>query len=171
MQSLIHDHEGRLLHVHCMIRRKCAQLPPNQTAASFEAIIHHHDLVVSMCYSRHHYCHLQLIGAHGTTPHPIQSFACLQKAAIADALANHSATKIPHSKNCAITKIQITAQVSIWNLLRGQATDWFMNVIEWAIRTKMLGNKLVSQTGPICKVKGTHRTCGHDDQMVYLSHT
>jgi hypothetical protein len=39
-----------------------------------------------------------------------------------------------------------------------------MNIIEWAIETKMLGNKLVPQTGPICKVKGTHRTSGHDDQ-------
>jgi hypothetical protein len=39
-----------------------------------------------------------------------------------------------------------------------------MNVIEWAIQTQMLGNKLVSQTGPICKVKGTHRINGHDDQ-------
>jgi len=28
----------------------------------------------------------------------------------------------------------------------------------------MLGNKLVSQTGPICKVKGTHRTRGHIDE-------
>jgi hypothetical protein len=45
-----------------------------------------------------------------------------------------------------------------------QATNWFMNVIEWAIQTKTLGNKLVSQTGPIWKVKGTHRTSGHDDQ-------
>jgi hypothetical protein len=34
---------------------------------------------------------------------------CRQKAAIADALANHSATKIPHLKHCAITEIQITA--------------------------------------------------------------
>jgi hypothetical protein len=49
-------------------------------------------------------------------------------------------------------------------LLRGQANNSFMNVIEWTIPTKMLGNKLVSQTGPICKVKGTHRTSGHDDQ-------
>jgi len=52
-QSLIHDHEGRLLHVHCMILRKCPQLPANQMAAIFEANIHHHALVVSMCYSRH----------------------------------------------------------------------------------------------------------------------
>jgi hypothetical protein len=97
---------------------------------------------------------LQLIGAHGTTPHPIQSFACLQEAAIADALANYSATKIPHSKYCTVTKVQITAPVSIKNLLRGQATNSIMNVTEWAIQIKTLGNKLVSQTGPICKVKG-----------------
>jgi hypothetical protein len=114
-----------------------------------------------MCYSRHHYCHLQLIGAHGTTPHPIQSFGCLQEAAIADALANDSATKIPHSKYCIVTKVQITAPVSIKNLLRGQATNSIMNVIEWEIQIKMLGNKLVSQTGI---VKGTHRTSSHDDQ-------
>ncbi len=56
-------------------------------------------------------------------------------------------------------------------LLRGQATNWFMNVIERAIRTNMLGNKLVSQTGPICKVKGIHKTSGHEDQMVYLNST
>jgi hypothetical protein len=136
-----------------MIWRKCAQLPPNQTAAIVEANIHHHALIVSMCYSRHHYCHLQLIGVHGTTPHPIQSFGSLQEAPIADALANYSATKV-----------QITAPVSIKKILRGQATNSIMNVIEWAIQIKMLGNKLVSQTGPICKVKGTHRTSSHDDQ-------
>ncbi len=164
VQSLIRDHEGRLLHVHCMTPRKCAQPPPNHTAAILEPNIQHHDLVVSMCYSRHHYCHLQLIGAHGTTPHPIQCFACLRKAAIADALANHSATKIPHSKHCTITEIQTTAPVSIWNLLRGQATNWFMNVIEWAIQTKTVGNKLVSPNRPIWKAKGTHRTSHHADQ-------
>jgi hypothetical protein len=147
-----------------MIGRKCTQLCPNHTAAILEANIHHHDLVVSMCSSRHRYCHLQLIGAHGTTPHPILSFACLQKVAIVDALANHSATKIPHSKHCTITKVQITAPASIWNLLRGQATNWFTKVIEWAIQTQMLGNKLVSQSAPIYKVKGTHRTSSHDDQ-------
>jgi hypothetical protein len=81
-------------------------------AAIVEANIRHHDLAVSMCYSRHNYCHLQLIEAHGTTPHPIQS-SFLQKVAIADALANHSATKIPHSKQCTTTKVQITAPVSI----------------------------------------------------------
>jgi hypothetical protein len=32
------------------------------------------------------------------------------------------------------------------------------------IQTKTPGSKLVSQTGPICKVKGTHRTSSHDDQ-------
>jgi hypothetical protein len=66
---------------------------------------------------------MQLIGAHGTTPHPIQSFAFLQEVAIADALANHSATKIPHSKHCTGTKVQITAPESIKNLLKGQATN------------------------------------------------
>jgi hypothetical protein len=106
---------------------------------------------------------LQLIGAHGTTPHPIQSFGSLQEAAIADALANYSATKIPHSKYCTVSEVQITAPVSIKNLLRGQATISIMNLIEWAIQMKTLGNKLVSQTGPICKVKGTHRTSSHDD--------
>ncbi len=150
--------------MHCMIRRKFAQVPPNQMAAILEANIHHHALVASMCYSMHHYCHLHLIGAHGTTPHPIQSFGCLQEVAIADALANYSATKIPHSKYCTVTKVQITAPVSIKNLLRGQATNSIMNIIEWAIQIKTLGNKLVSQTGPICKVKGTHRTSSHDDQ-------
>jgi hypothetical protein len=119
-----------------MIVRKCAQLPANQMGAIFEANICHHGLVVSMCYSRHHYCHLQLIGAHGTTPHPIQAFGCLQEAAIADALANHSATKIPHSKYCTVTKAQITAPVSIKKLLRGQATNSIMNVREWAIQIK-----------------------------------
>jgi hypothetical protein len=72
-----------------MILKKRAQVPPNQVAAIFQANIHHHALVVSMYYSRHHQCHLQLIGAHGTTPHPIQTFGCHQEAAIADALANH----------------------------------------------------------------------------------
>jgi hypothetical protein len=96
-----------------MIQKKCAQLPPNQTAAIFEANIHHHALVVSMCSSTHQYSHLQLIGAHETTPHPIQFFDCLQKVAIADALANHSATKIPHSKHCTVTKDQIIAPVNI----------------------------------------------------------
>jgi hypothetical protein len=147
-----------------MILRKCAQLPPNQMAAIFEANIRHHGVVVSMCYSRHHFCPLQLIGAHGTTPHAIQSFACLQEVTIADALAIHSATNIPHSKHCTVTEVQITAPVSIKNLLRGQAINSFMNIIEWAIQIKMLGNKLLSQTGPICKVKGTHRTSSHDDQ-------
>jgi hypothetical protein len=164
VQSLIRDYEGRLLHVYCMIGRKCAQLPPNQMAAILEANIHYQDLAMSMCYSRHHYCHLQWIGAHGTTPHPIHCFACLRNAAIADALANYSATKIPHSKHSTITKVQITAPISIWNLLRGQATNWFMKVIEWAIRTQMLGNKLVSQSAPIYKVKGTHWTSSHYDQ-------
>jgi hypothetical protein len=60
--------------------------------------------------TRHCNCHLQLIGAHETTPHPIQSFAFLQMAAIADAPANHSATK---SKYRTVTEIQITAPVSI----------------------------------------------------------
>jgi hypothetical protein len=93
-----------------------------------------------MCYATHHYCHLQLLGAHGTTPHPILSFGCFQGVAIADALANHSATKIPHSKHCTVTKVQITAPVSIKNLLRGQATNSIMNIIEWAIQIKTLGN-------------------------------
>jgi len=66
---------------------------------------------------------LQLIGTHETTPHPIQSFGCLQEAAIADALANHSATKIPHSKHCTVTKVQITAPVNIKNLPKGLATN------------------------------------------------
>jgi hypothetical protein len=136
-----------------MIWTKRVQLPPNQTAAIVEANIHDHALVVSMCYSRHRYCHLQLIAAHGTTPHPIQSFGSLQEAAIADALANHSATKIPHSKYCTVTKVQITTPVSIKNLLRGQVTNSIMKVIERAIQIKTLGNKLVSRTGPICKMR------------------
>jgi len=49
-------------------------------------------------------------------------------------------------------------------VLRAQATSWFMNITDWATRTKTLGNKLVPQTEPICKVKGTHRTSVHDDQ-------
>jgi len=76
---------------------------------------------------------LQLIGARGKTPHPIQSIGCLQEAAIADALANHSATKIPHSKYCTITKAQITAPMSIRKLLRGQATNSIVKIIERAI--------------------------------------
>jgi len=103
--------------------RKCVQLPPNQLAAILQANIHHHDLFVSMCPSRHHHCHLQLIGAHGTRPHPFQYFACLHEVAITDALANDSATKIPHSKYCTVTKVQITAPVSIGDLLRGDATN------------------------------------------------
>ncbi len=126
--------------MHYMIWRKCAQLPLNQLAAILEANIHHHDLVVSMCSTTHHYCHLQLLGAHGTTPHPILSFGCFQGVAIADALANNSATKIPHSKHFTVTKVQITAPVSIINLLRGQATNSIMSVIEWAIQIKTVGN-------------------------------
>jgi len=33
-----------------------------------------------------------------------------------------------------------------------------------AIWTKTLGNKLISHSGPVWKVKGTHRTSSHDDQ-------
>jgi hypothetical protein len=29
--------------------------------------------------------------------------------------------------------------------LRGDSTNWFTDIIEWAIWTKTLGNKLVSQ--------------------------
>jgi hypothetical protein len=43
--------------------------------------------------------------------------------AIVDALANDFATKIPHSKYCTVTKVQITAPVSIGDLLRGDATN------------------------------------------------
>jgi hypothetical protein len=143
-----------------MIGKKCALRSPNQTAAIVAANIRHHDLVVSMCSSRHHYCPLQLFGAHGTTPHPIQSFACLQKAAIADALAIHSATNIPHSKDCTVTEVQITAPVILKNLL---------NVIEWASESKTLGMEVVTQNGAICKVKGTHRTSCHDDQDLLSS--
>jgi hypothetical protein len=96
-----------------MIQRKCAQLPPNQTAAILEANMRHHNLVVTMSYTRHHSCRLQKIAAHERTPHSIQSFACLQKAAIADELANHSATKTTASKKHTVTKVRITAPVSI----------------------------------------------------------
>ncbi len=150
--------------MHCTIQRKRAQHSPNQTAAIFQANIRHHGLVASMCYSRHHCCPSKLIGAHGTTQRPIQYFACLQEAAIADALAIHSATKFPHSKYCTVTKVQTTAPVSILNLLRGQVTNSIMNVIEWAIQIKTLENKLLPQIRPIRKVKGTHRTSSHDDR-------
>jgi hypothetical protein len=96
-----------------MILKKCARLPPNHAAAIFQANIHHHALVVSMLFSRHHLYDLQMIGAREKKPHPIQSIGWLQEAAIADALANHTANKIPHSKSCAITKIKIEGQVSI----------------------------------------------------------
>jgi hypothetical protein len=74
-----------------------------------------------------------VIGAHGTTPHPIQTFGCLQEAAIADELANHSATKITHSKYCTVTFVQITAPMRIKKLLRGQATNSITKIIERAI--------------------------------------
>jgi len=76
---------------------------------------------------------LQLIGAHGKTPHPIQSIGYLQEAAIAGALANHSATKFPHSKYSTITEAQITAPMSIIKLLQGQATNSIMKMILRAI--------------------------------------
>jgi hypothetical protein len=101
-----------------MIQRKYAQIPPNQMATILEANKHHHALVASMYYSRHH---LQLIAAHGTTPHPIQCFACLQEEAIADALANHSATKIQHSRNCTTTNVQTTS--AAFGIYRAQATN------------------------------------------------
>jgi hypothetical protein len=90
--------------------RKCAQLPTNQLVAILQANIHHHDLVVSLCPSRHdpskhHHCHLQLIGAHETRPHPFQHFACLHEVATANVPANDSAIKIPHSKYCTVTKV------------------------------------------------------------------
>jgi hypothetical protein len=53
--------------------------------------------------------------------------------AIADVSANDSAIKIPHSKYYTITKVQIIALESIGDLLRGDATNWFRDVIEWAI--------------------------------------
>jgi hypothetical protein len=105
-----------------MIWKKHAQLPPNQTAAILQANIRHYCLVVSMYYSRHHQCNQHQIGAHETTAHPIQSFAHLQEAAIADVLANHSATKIPHSEHGTVTKVQITAPVSI-KFAEEQVTD------------------------------------------------
>jgi hypothetical protein len=117
---------------------KMRTAPLNQLAAILQASIPHHDLVVSMSPSRYQHCHLQLIGAHGTRPHPFQYFARLHEVAIADALANDSATKIPHSKYCTVTKVQITAPVSIGDLLRGDATNWFMNVIEWLFEPKHL---------------------------------
>jgi hypothetical protein len=99
-QSLIRDHEGKIQHVHCMTRKKRAQLAPNHPAAILEPNIRHHDLVLSTFWSRHFRCHLQLIGAHGKTIYPNQSFACLQERAIADALASLSATKIPVKTLC-----------------------------------------------------------------------
>ncbi len=147
----MHDLEGGfLIHVHCMKLRKCAQLPPNQLVAILQANIHYHDLVVSLCPSRHdpsrhHHCHLQLIGAHETRPHPFQHFAYLHEVAIADVPANESAIKFPHSKYCTVTKVQIIAPESIEDFLRGDSTNWFTDIIEWAIWTKTLGNKLVSQ--------------------------
>jgi len=76
---------------------------------------------------------LQLIGAHGTRPHPFQHFACLHEVAIADVSANDSTIKIPHSKYCTITKVQITAPESIGDLLRGDATNWFRDVIGFRV--------------------------------------
>jgi hypothetical protein len=53
--------------------------------------------------------------------------------AITDVSANDSAIKIPHSKYYTITKVQIITPESIGDLLRGYATNWFRDVIEWAI--------------------------------------
>jgi hypothetical protein len=53
--------------------------------------------------------------------------------AIADVSANDSAIKFPHSKYCTVTKVQIIALESIGDLLTRDATNWFMDVIEWAI--------------------------------------
>jgi hypothetical protein len=53
--------------------------------------------------------------------------------AIADVPANDSAIKFPHSKYCTVTKVQIIAPENIGDLLTGDATNWFTDVIEWAI--------------------------------------
>jgi hypothetical protein len=76
---------------------------------------------------------LQLIGAHETRPHPSQHFAYLHEVAIADVPANESAIKFPHSKYCTVTKVQIIAPKNIGDFLRGDATNWFTDIIEWAI--------------------------------------